>query len=90
MRSVLLTGGTGYIGSHTCKMLRTKGFTPVVLDNLVYGHEFFAQWRPFVRSDIGFGSLLTNVFKAFEPGAVIHFTDYADNPDAMAGRWIRG
>ena len=36
---VLVTGGAGYIGSHTVKALINAGHNPVVLDNLVYGHE---------------------------------------------------
>ena len=37
--NILVTGGAGYIGSHACKALARAGYTPVTLDNLVYGHE---------------------------------------------------
>ena len=36
---VLVTGGAGYIGSHTVKALIDKGHDPVVIDNLVCGHK---------------------------------------------------
>ena len=37
---ILVTGGAGYIGSHTVKALIEKGHNPVIIDNLIYGHEF--------------------------------------------------
>ncbi|MBU4378603.1 MAG: NAD-dependent epimerase/dehydratase family protein, partial [Proteobacteria bacterium] len=39
-RNILVTGGAGYIGSHTCKALAARGYTPVTLDTLVNGHEW--------------------------------------------------
>ena len=38
-RTVLVTGGAGYIGSNACKALHRAGYTPVACDNLVYGHH---------------------------------------------------
>ena len=38
-RTVIVTGGLGYIGSHTVKQLRKAGFDIIVVDNLVYGHK---------------------------------------------------
>jgi UDP-arabinose 4-epimerase len=37
--SVLVTGGAGFIGSHTCKLLAAAGFEPIVYDNLTTGHR---------------------------------------------------
>ena len=37
--NILVVGGAGYIGSHMCKFLAQNGYTPIVLDNLVYGHR---------------------------------------------------
>lgn len=76
-RVVLVTGGAGYIGSHTCKLLHEKQYTPVVLDNLVYGHESFVKWGPFVKGDINDQVLLDKVFKQYSPAAVIHFAAFA-------------
>ena len=39
MESVLVTGGAGYIGSHTVKLLLQRGYHPVTYDNLLYGHR---------------------------------------------------
>ena len=71
--TVLVTGGAGYIGSHTCLRLAEAGFTPVVYDNLSNGHEAFVQWGPFERGDIRDGARLDEVFARHKPSAVIHF-----------------
>ena len=44
MTNILVTGGAGYIGSHTCLDLAAKGYRPVVYDNLVNGHAEFVRW----------------------------------------------
>jgi len=46
MATVLVTGGAGYIGSHTCKALAAAGHRPVVYDNLSNGHHWAAKWGP--------------------------------------------
>ncbi len=71
--TVLVTGGAGYIGAHTCLRLAQAGFTPVVYDNLSNGHEAFVQWGPFERGDIRDGARLDEVFARHRPSAVIHF-----------------
>ena len=52
MTNILVVGGAGYIGSHTCLDLVNKGFTPVVYDNLSNGHAEFVKWGPLERGDI--------------------------------------
>ena len=74
---VLVTGGAGYIGSHTCKLLSRQGLTPVVLDNLIYGHEDAVRWGPLIVGDISDGKLLDDIFCKYRPEAVIHFAAYA-------------
>ena len=41
---ILVTGGAGYIGSHTNKELHKRGYQTVVYDNLVYGHKERVKW----------------------------------------------
>ena len=50
-KRILVTGGAGYIGSHTCKALDAAGYTPVVFDDLSNGHAEAVQWGPLVRGD---------------------------------------
>lgn len=75
--AILVTGGAGYIGSHTCKLLHAKGYLPIVLDNLVYGHRSFVKWGPFYEGDIGDDLLLDTIFQHHSPEAVIHFAAFA-------------
>jgi UDP-arabinose 4-epimerase len=75
--AVLVTGGAGYIGSHTCKLLKQAGFVPVAYDNLIYGHRDLVCWGPFCEGDILDGSRLDEAFNRFHPRAVIHFAAFA-------------
>ena len=76
--SIIITGGAGYIGSHTCLELAKHGYQVVVLDNLCQGHREFAQFGEFVLGDIGDQDLLDLVFKRFRPKAVMHFAAHTD------------
>ncbi|WP_173935220.1 UDP-glucose 4-epimerase GalE [Chelativorans sp. Marseille-P2723] len=70
---VLVTGGAGYIGSHTAKLLAHQGVEPVVFDNLVTGNRRAVRWGEFVHGDILDTLHLTRVLKQHKPEAVIHF-----------------
>ena len=73
MDTVLVTGGVGYIGSHTCKLLHQSGFTPVAYDNLSTGHKENAKWGPLVRGDVRDRDQLKHAIKLWQPVCVIHF-----------------
>jgi UDP-glucose-4-epimerase GalE len=75
--AVLVTGGAGYVGSHTCKALAALGYLPVSLDNLVRGHRWAVRWGPLVESGITDTSALDHIFTEYRPKAVIHFAAYA-------------
>jgi len=75
--AILVTGGAGYIGSHTCKALKKAGYDPVTFDSMVYGHEWAVKWGPLVRGDILDGEALDAVFKQYKPLAVLHFAAFA-------------
>jgi UDP-glucose 4-epimerase len=69
---VLVAGGAGYVGSHTCLKLAEAGFLPVVLDNFSNGHREFVQWGPLEDVDIRDGAALAEVFKRHRPVALMH------------------
>jgi len=74
--TVLVTGGAGFVGSHACKALKAHGFTPVVYDNLSYGHEEAVRWGPFERGDILDRARLDEVVAAHSPVAIMHFAAF--------------
>ncbi|AZV78023.1 UDP-glucose 4-epimerase GalE [Parasedimentitalea marina] len=71
--SVLVTGGAGFIGSHTCLQLAAAGFLPVVIDNLRTGHAEAVKWGPLERVDIRNSSAVASVIKKYHCKIVIHF-----------------
>ncbi len=76
--SILITGGAGYIGSHTCKALALAGHVPVVYDNLSSGHRRLVRWGDFVHGDIRDTASLAGAMRAHAVEGVIHFAALAD------------
>jgi len=85
-KNILVTGGAGYIGSHVCKALSQKGYTPIAYDNFSSGNHEAVQWGPKEKGDIRDESTLTTVIKKYEPKAIMHFAaliqvgDSVNNP----------
>lgn len=75
--TVLVIGGAGYIGSHTCKALAHAGFTPVTYDNMSTGNSWAVRWGPLERGDILDVSRLHEVFQKWKPVGVLHFAALA-------------
>jgi UDP-glucose-4-epimerase GalE len=70
---VLVTGGAGYVGSHTAKALRRAGHPVVVFDDLSAGHRAAALGAPLVEGDIGDVDAVRRALRASGAGAVLHF-----------------
>lgn len=70
---VLVTGGAGYIGSHTAKALSQAGHEPVVLDNFTAGHPWAVKWGPLAEGDLADQDFIRHVLREFGIQAVIHF-----------------
>ncbi|MHC2217835.1 UDP-glucose 4-epimerase GalE [Rhizobium leguminosarum] len=71
--TVLVVGGAGYIGSHTCLDLANKGYRPVVFDNFSNGHREFVRWGPAEEGDIRDRARLDAVLAKHKPAAILHF-----------------
>ncbi|HEY9764026.1 MAG TPA: UDP-glucose 4-epimerase GalE [Trichocoleus sp.] len=78
--TVLVTGGAGYIGSHTVLCLEQAGYRVVILDNLIYGHRDLVEGilqTELIVGDICDRTLLDQIFQQYPVEAVIHFAAYA-------------
>ena len=81
--NVLVTGGAGYIGSHTAKALAGAGYAPVVVDNLSNGHEWAVKWGPFERGDLSDARWVADVVRRHRVEAVVHFAASAYVGESM-------
>ncbi|MBU6186667.1 MAG: NAD-dependent epimerase/dehydratase family protein, partial [Cyanobacteria bacterium REEB444] len=75
-KTILVTGGAGYIGTHTVVALQKAGYTVIILDNLVYGHRDLVEGvlkTELLVGDIGDRPFLDQVFTSRKIDAVMHF-----------------
>ena len=83
MSTILVAGGAGFIGSHTCKALARAGYLPVTYDDLSRGHEWAVRWGPLEVGNIGDHARLTEVLHRYRPRAVIHFAGFGYVAESM-------
>lgn len=83
--TVLVTGGAGYIGSHTTLALLEAGYHVVVLDNLTTGHRrLVPDGALFVEGDSGDIRLVTALMQSHGIRAVLHFAAATVVPESVA------
>ncbi|MBI2060486.1 MAG: UDP-glucose 4-epimerase GalE [Nitrospirae bacterium] len=82
-RAILVTGGAGYIGSHTVKMLHRSGTVPVVLDNLLTGHRWALRYGRFIKGDLQDAKRTLRILGEVRPWAVLHFAASAEVEGSM-------
>ena len=93
--NVLVTGGAGYIGSHTCLELLEKGYGVVVIDNLCNSspkslervQELAGRSLAFYQGDVRDEELLRRIFASHEIGCVIHFAGLKAVGESVAQPW---
>lgn len=83
MRTVLVTGGAGFVGSQTCKHLAHAGYIPITYDDLSRGHRWAVRWGPFELGDIADAGRLADVLRRYQPCAVLHFAGFAYVGESM-------
>jgi UDP-arabinose 4-epimerase len=77
MTSILVTGGAGYVGSHTCKALRRAGFDPITYDNLARGNFESVKWGTLETGELADSVRLRETLARYRPAAVVHFAALA-------------
>ncbi|MFD2170669.1 UDP-glucose 4-epimerase GalE [Tumebacillus lipolyticus] len=83
--SILVTGGAGYIGSHTVQALRRRGLQAVVVDNLVTGHRAAVPPDvPFYQADIADQDVIEEIIHTHRVEAVIHFAGRGQVSESIA------
>src|SRR3989339_198752 len=75
-KTILVTGGAGYIGSHCAKLLSKKRFRVVVYDSLVRGYRDAVKYGEFFQGDIGDRASLDALFTSYPIDAVMHFAAF--------------
>lgn len=83
-KSILVTGGAGYIGSHVVKQLGDAGEDVITLDNLCTGFEAAVTSGKLVIGDTGDAALLDRIFGEHEIDTVMHFAAHTIVPESVA------
>jgi UDP-arabinose 4-epimerase len=84
MTSILVTGGAGYIGSHTCKALHRAGFDPIAYDNLTRGNSEAVKWGALEIGELADSVHLRATLTRYRPAAVVHFAALAYVGESMS------
>jgi len=82
--NILITGGAGYIGSHTVKLLHARGESFVVLDNLSTGFRESVVAGKFIEGNVGDEKLVSDILSDFSIDTVIHFAAHTIVPESVA------
>ena len=84
MSHILVTGGAGYIGSHTSRHLLAAGHEIVVLDNLYSGHRWAVPEKAvFIEGNAGSTETLKQIFRDYDIAAIIHFAGHIVVPESV-------
>lgn len=81
--TVLVTGGAGYIGSHTNRLFGEMGIDTVIIDDLSDGHKESVVCGKLIEGDFGDRALLDKVMTENNIEAVVHFAAFASVPDSV-------
>ncbi|KKP96033.1 MAG: UDP-glucose 4-epimerase [candidate division TM6 bacterium GW2011_GWE2_36_25] len=74
--SILITGGAGYIGSHTAYLLAQKGYHVIILDDFYYKQPFNHSWATVIKGNVCDDHLLDKIFSQFSINAIMHFAGF--------------
>ena len=83
-KTILVTGGAGYIGSHVVRQLGEAGERVVVLDDLSTGFRQAVLYGDLVVGNTGDSKLLDDIFAAHDIDTVMHFAAHTIVPESVA------
>jgi UDP-glucose 4-epimerase len=83
-KNILVIGGAGYIGSHTCQILKKLGANVFILDDLSTGHKKAACFGQFFYGSVFDSNLITKILKDHKIDAVMHFAAKALVAESVA------
>jgi len=83
-KNIFVTGGAGYIGSHTVLSLKEKGYSVIVIDDLSSGHkELLPSDVPLIIGNAGNPTLIEKAIKEYKPEAIFHFAGSIDATESI-------
>ncbi len=83
IKSILVAGGAGYIGSHVCKALQGAGYQPVTLDNFATGRRDFVRFGPLVEASVSDAQTVRSAVMKYGIEAVIDLAGSIEVPESV-------
>jgi len=88
MKSILVVGGAGYIGSHMVKMLSQEGYHPITLDDFSTGFRQSVRYGDVFEGSMADTFLLERIFTQYNIEAVMHFASFSQVGESMVNPQI--
>jgi len=76
--TILITGGAGYIGSHTAYLMAQMGHETVIIDKFLHGQQFDSSWTTVFKKDFADEEMLDYIFKNYNIKAIMHFAAFIE------------
>ena len=76
--AILVTGGAGYIGSHTAYLASQKGYEVIIIDSFEHKQPFDHNWATCIKGDFADTTILEHVFNDYNIQAVMHFAAFIE------------
>ena len=77
-QAILITGGAGYIGSHTAYLMAQSGYEVIIIDSLEYRQNFDHKWATLIKGDFADKKILKSIFENYKITAVMHFAAFIE------------
>jgi len=82
-KAVLITGGAGYVGSHTAYLMARQGYKVFILDTRIHGQPFSHNWATLIEKDCADREVLSTLFERYDIEGVVHFAALAEVSESV-------